>query len=81
MNVLGCPSSFERQAAFGHIINQLVASDTVIRGAGTLPFGTVFSSVVSVWRLLPLARRCCRRGNGDGLRLAHACVVVGHDCM
>ncbi|MCZ8488640.1 hypothetical protein O9992_19780 [Vibrio lentus] len=42
--------------------------------AGTLPFSTVFSSVVSV-ASLPLARRCCRHGNGDGLRLAHACVI------
>ncbi|MCZ8487016.1 hypothetical protein O9992_00030 [Vibrio lentus] len=46
--------------------------------AGTLPFSTVFSSVVSValsfchWRVV-----AARHGNGDGLRLAHACVVVG----
>ncbi|MCZ8485442.1 hypothetical protein O9993_05620 [Vibrio lentus] len=46
--------------------------------AGTLPFSTVFSSVVFFqsrlyhWRVV-----AARHGNGDGLRLAHACVVVG----
>ncbi|MCZ8485433.1 hypothetical protein O9993_05575 [Vibrio lentus] len=60
----------ERQAAFGHIINQLVAftvpSTSV--AAGTLPFSTVFFGrfecvFATGASLLPGCH-----GNGDGLR-------------
>ncbi|MCZ8485428.1 hypothetical protein O9993_05550 [Vibrio lentus] len=70
----------ERQAAFGHIINQLVAYRTVhIRGrwhrCRSVPgvfgrFSRVFATGVVA----------ARHGNGDGLRLAHACVVVVAVC-
>ncbi|MCZ8485445.1 hypothetical protein O9993_05635 [Vibrio lentus] len=73
----------ERQAAFGHIIQRPTGSFLPYRPAsvaagGTLPFSTkCFPSVVSV-ASLPLARVVAAvTVMVDGLRLAHACVVVG----
>ncbi|MCZ8485435.1 hypothetical protein O9993_05585 [Vibrio lentus] len=64
----------------GHIINQLVAFPHMpftSVAAGTLPFGTVFSAGRFSRVFLPTGASLPRHGNGDGLRLAHACVVVG----
>ncbi|MCZ8488624.1 hypothetical protein O9992_19695 [Vibrio lentus] len=60
----------ERQAAFGHIINQLVAFYRTVHIVALARCRSVMFSSGRFSRVfLPLARRCCRHGNGDGLQL------------
>ncbi|MCZ8485441.1 hypothetical protein O9993_05615 [Vibrio lentus] len=73
----------ERQAAFGRIISQLVAfyrAPSTSVAAGTIAVQYRVSSVVSVASFATGAS-LLRHGNGDGLRLAHACIRCRSRCM